>query len=459
VIQGRLSDVASELHAELTGEDSAFLGVTTDSRNVEAGQLFVALQGPRFDGHDFLEQAASRGVAGAIVSRPGAASIPLIRVANTLRALGSLAGHWRRRFTLPVIGVTGSAGKTTVKEMVAAILRQRGAVLATAGNLNNEIGVPLTLFGLAQRHRYAVIEMGANHPGEIGRLCSIVAPEIGLVTLAGASHLEGFGTIEGVARGKGEMFECMPPSGTAIINVDDCYADLWRKMAAPRRVVTFGLGPGADYTARMLRQSEDGGALMFRFQGPQGDAAIRLPLAGRHNVVNALAAAAAALTAGATVDDVRAGLALTRAVAGRMQMLRAASGAQVIDDTYNANPRSVRAALDFLCTLEGRPWAVLGDMGELGEKADRLHREIGEYARSVGIQRLFALGAHSLHTVRGFGAGAAHFDDVGTLVEALRAALGGDVNLLIKGSRMMLMETVVDQLVAPESRTAANGGR
>jgi len=455
VISGLLSDVAGELHAELVGDDNSFLGISTDTRNAEAGQLFVALHGPRFDGHTFLDQAARRGVAGALVSRPGEAPLPFIRVVNTLWALGSLAGAWRRRFSLPVIGVTGSAGKTTVKEMLAAILGRRGPVLATKGNLNNEIGVPLTLFGLAKRHRCAVIEMGANHPGEIGRLGAMAAPDIGLVTLAGASHLEGFGSIEGVARAKGELYECLSDAGTAIVNVDDCFAELWRKMAAPRRVVTFGLGPGADFTARDLRQADDGNGLTFRLRGVEGETDVCLPLPGRHNASNALAAAAAALTAGATLDDVRQGLATMRPVGGRMQLRRAAGGARLIDDTYNANPRSVRAAVDFLCTLPGRPWVVLGDMGELGDEAGRLHREVGEYARSVGVERLFAVGMLSAETVRGFGSGAEHFGDIPTLLEAIAGVLSADMNLLIKGSRMMRMETVVNALTAPDSRVAA----
>lgn len=445
MIKGRLREVAGLLRAELTGHDGGFLGVSTDTRALEAGQLFVALRGPNFDGHEFLKQAADRGASAALVSRSCDVLLPQVRVPDTLKALGELAADWRRRFDIPVIGVTGSFGKTTVKEMMAAILSRTGPGLVTRGNLNNEIGVPLTLFRLGEGHRYAVVEMGANHLGEIARLCAIAAPDIGLVTTAGACHLEGFGSLEGVAKGKGEMFSSLPREGTAVINADDSFAGLWRQLAGDRRIVTFGLGPNSDFTARQVRQTA-AGELRFVIAGPDAEAAVRLPLAGRHNVMNALAAAAAATQAGAGIDHVAEGLAAMTAVAGRMQLMRHCAGGRLIDDSYNASPRAVRAALEYLGELPGRPWAVLGDMGELGEQGPQLHAEVGRYARAAGIERLFTLGPLSENTVAAFGDGAEHFLDPATLIETLRKDLGPDVNVLIKGSRMMRLERVVKGL-------------
>lgn len=460
MITGTLEQVAKVLRGELHGENRAFMGVGTDTRTLEAGQLFFALVGPRFDGHDFLSQAGDRGAAGAVVSRGECEEFPCVRVPDTLRGLGELAANWRGRFDLPVIGVTGSAGKTTVKEMIAAILGQTGPLLVTRGNLNNEIGVPLTLFQLAGRHRVAVIEMGANHAGEIARLCEMARPDIGIVTLAGAAHLEGFGTIEGVARAKGELFAGLPADGVAVINADDCYQSLWREIAGSRRVITFGLGPGADFSARDIRlQADDPGRVEFQLTSPLGQAPITIPLAGRHNVINALAAAAAASAAGADLAQIQSGLASTPGVKGRMQLTAGTGGCRIIDDTYNANPGSVRAALDFLTGMQGRSWAVLGHMGELGPQAARLHAEIGKYARSIGVERLFAVGPLSGETVASFGAGAEEFSDLESLIGTLRPQLHTDVNLLVKGSRSMGMERIVAALSETFPDRAAEGAR
>ena len=460
MITGTLREVAGILRGELSGEDSCFLGVSTDTRTLEAGQLFVALIGPNFDGHDFLLAAADRGAAGALVSVAQDGALPSVRVPDTLSALGALAADWRCRFDPVLVGVTGSAGKTTVKEMIAAILSQAGAVLVTKGNLNNEIGVPLTLFGLSEGHHAAVIEMGANHPGEIARLAAMARPDIGVITLAGAAHLEGCGSVEGVARAKAELFEALPSTGTAIVNADDCYARLWRDIAAPRPIVTFGLGPSADFTARNIRRPANGApGSRFELISPAGEIEVSLNLPGVHNVMNALAAAAAAVTAGASLGDVARGLGGARAVPGRMEIHTGRCGCRVIDDTYNANPGSVRAALDYLTELEGTPWAVLGDMGELGEQAGRLHKEVGEYARSVGVKRLFVIGPLSRKLAEGFGSGAEAFADIASLLAAVGAQLDEDVNVLVKGSRAMGMERVAEALLdADEPRVAGGGG-
>lgn len=446
MIRGRLSELAGVVGGALAGDDRSFEGASTDTRTLAPGQLFFALQGPRFDAHEFVSAAASAGAAGAVVSRPAGSSLPEIRVADTLVALGAAAAWWRGRFGLPVIAVTGSAGKTTVKEMLGAIMGRVRPVLVTRGNLNNEIGLPLTLFRLDAEHASAVLEMGANHAGEIARMARIAGPDVGLVTLAGPAHLEGFGSMEGVARAKGELYQALEPGGTAVINRDDPYAEQWRRSTRAGRVVTFGLGAGADFTARELADTDRAGT-RFLLDGPWGETEIRLPLPGRHNVLNALAAAAAAWSAGATPVQIERGLGAARGVPGRMQLRPLPGGARLVDDTYNANPGSTRAALDYLASLGGRGWAVLGDMMELGPDAARLHAEVGAHARAVGVERLYGFGPLSRETVRAFGDNGRAFDDIGHLIEALAADLRPGINVLVKASRGMRLERVVEALV------------
>jgi UDP-N-acetylmuramoyl-tripeptide--D-alanyl-D-alanine ligase len=456
MIHGRLSEAAATIGGVLTGEDAGFTGVSTDSRSLEAGQLFVALEGPNFDGHAFVAAAAAGGAAGAVVSREVDGQLPLVRTDDTLIALGALAAGWRAELAPTVVGITGSSGKTTVKELTAAILAGVDDTLVTRGNLNNEIGVPLTLFRLAPADRFAVIEMGANHAGEIARLAAIARPDIGVITMAGPSHLEGFGDLDGVATAKGEMFAALGPNGTAVVNADDQYADYWRTLCPPARIVTFGLGEGADVTARRvepLAGPAPGSRFELRLQA--GAVNVELPLPGQHNVMNALAAAALAEAAGASAAQIRDGLAAVRPVAGRLVVKSGPGGCRIVDDTYNANPASVKAALDVLATMPGRPWAVLGDMGELGVDALALHREVGAYARECGIERLFAVGPMSRETAAGFGPEARHVERVELLCATLPAMLEGDVNLLVKASRMMRLEQVVDALSEIEDAQTA----
>lgn len=445
MIAMKLSDACAILHAEMHGADVDIHGVSTDTRSIQSRQLFVALHGPRHDAHDFLDHAVKAGAAAVLVDRDVAAPLPFIKVADTRLALAPLAAHWRAAFRVPLVAVTGSNGKTTVKEMTASILTQRGNVLATRGNLNNDIGVPLTLFSLGSEHDFAVVEMGANHPGEIAQLCRIARPTVAVITLCAPAHLEGFGSIEGVARAKGEIFAGLPNDGRAVLNADDPYVDLWRKLAGPRPVTTFGLNHDADVSARML-VSDDPGRTIFTMRTPQGEATVHLPLPGRHNVMNALAAGACALAAGVDMEAVCAGLESMRAVAGRLVIGKGIGGACIIDDTYNANPSSMKAAIDVLVGYPGEHWLVLGDMGELGAEAAGLHYDIGEYARARGVERVYGLGEFSRQAVAGFGSGGRHYADADDLIAALRPALAAAVNVLIKGSRAMKMERIVQAL-------------
>ena len=439
----RLAEVGAATDGVLSGEDVVVEGLGTDSRTIGAGALFVALVGERTDGHAFLAEARSRGAAAALVSRLGTQDLPTVRVADTRLALGSLTRSWRARFELPVVGVTGSNGKTTVKEMTASILRQVGPTLATEGNLNNDIGVPLTLARLGAGHRFAVIEMGANHPGEIAGLCSLAAPNVGVITQCAPAHLEGFGSVEGVARAKGELFQALPLGGTAIVNADDAFAGFWRGLAGGRRVVSFGLERPADLRADWAPEGEGS---RVRIETPAGSAGLHLPLPGRHNVLNALAAAGAALAAGADLEALVRGLEAARPVEGRLQV-RTSETLRVIDDTYNANPGSVAAGLAVLGGYPGPRWLVLGDMLELGAAAEALHRQVGALARESGVDLLYAVGPLAAFAAEGFGPGARHFPDQGALIEALRRDAARPATLLVKGSRSMGMDRVAQALV------------
>ena len=443
----QLSEAAAVLVARHSGADVRFTGLSTDTRTLVTDNLFFALAGPHFDGHDYVEQARAAGAAAVAVSRSVDTTLPRLQVEDTRRALGRLAAHWRSRFAVPVIGVTGSNGKTTVKEMLAAILGTAGPVLATHGNLNNDIGVPLTLARLAPEHRSAVIEMGANHPGEIAYLTTLVRPTVGIVTNAGPAHLEGFGSIAGVARAKGELFAGLAADAVAVINADDSCADLWRGLAGSRRVLSFGLAMDADVSGDYRSVA---GHTQLRLRTPAGEVEIALPLPGRHNAVNALGATAAALAAGADLAAVRRGLESLAPVAGRLQRTHRGDGGLLLDDTYNANPGSLAAAIDVLCEAPAPRWLVLGDMGELGPDGGTLHAEAGAYAQAAGIDALYCLGGLAAQAARRFGPGARTFQDLDTLVAALRADLRAEVTLLVKGSRRMGMERVVRALAGTD---------
>ena len=458
-----LARAIAVLHAEaihfspVRPADVSFRGIGTDTRTLASGNLFVALSGKHFDGHDFLGQAAGKGAVAAVVERArldrvAEPPLPVMAVEDTRRALGELALAWREGFDIPLLAVTGSNGKTTVKEMLAGILGRAGQVLATRGNLNNDIGVPLTLFRLDAGHDYAVIEMGANHPGEIARLTRIARPTVALITQAGPAHLEGFGSIDGVARAKGEIFQGLHDDGVAVINADDPHAGLWRELAAGRRQLSFGFDATADVHASEpetgLQDTPAGERLVtvFDLHLPHDELRVHLPLAGRHNVTNAACAAAAALAAGATAEQVRQGLEAMQPVPGRLQLQPGPRGARLVDDTYNANPASLRAGIEAVTTLPGETWLVLGDMGELGDDSEALHAMAGRQARALGVRRLFTLGEKSRHAAAAFGRGAAHCETADDLVAGLAPQLRGGVNVLIKGSRGMHMEDVIQAL-------------
>ena len=441
---------AQAVRGRALGGCAAFRRVTTDSRDLEPGDLFVALRGERFDGHDFVAAALARGAVGAIVADDRAADLPGVRiaVADPLAALGELAAHWRARFTLPLAVIVGSNGKTTVKEMTAAILREEfGAdgVLATRGNLNNAIGLPLTLLRLTPAQRAAVIELGMNHRGETRELVAIARPTVVVVNNAQREHQEFMTSVADVAAEHAEAIAGLAPGGVAVLNADDAHIDLWRAAAAraQARVVSFGFAAGSDVTAT-LRAAATGSVLALNT--PVGHAHVNLAAPGLHMARNALAAAAAAIAAGASIGAVKRGLAAFRPVAGRLVAVRATGGASVLDDSYNANPDSMRAAIEVLAAAAGTRVLVMGDMGEVGAEGPAFHREIGAYARERGVHRLYALGALSVEAVAAFGAAAAHFTDPAALAGALAAETGEGATILVKGSRFMRMERIVATL-------------
>ena len=457
-MNGRLAEVAAATGGRLAGADATFDGVSIDSRTLKPGELFFALRGEHFDGHAFIGAAAERGAAAAVVEKAGDFAIPQIVVPDGTAALAALAQAWRSRSEATVIGVGGSNGKTTTKELLASILAGCGPTLATRGNLNNHLGVPLTLLRLTPQHRYAVIEMGANHPGEIAALAAIAKPAIALVTNAGDEHLEGFGDLVGVAHAEGEMFAALEPSGVAVINADDPFCDLWQTMSRARRSIRFGIDAPAEVRATGVQGRVESGTFVTAFTlGVDGDQArVRLALAGRHNVANALGAAAAAHAAGAPLPAIVAGLGRTGPVSGRLQLKAGPGGSWLIDDSYNANPSSMRAGIDVLCSLPGEHWLVLGEMAELGTHTEASHAGIGDYARRAGVTRLFAVGAAARHAVAAFGARGNWFDDAVRLADAVAGGLDSGVTVLIKGSRVNRLERVVERLLQPLA-AAGNG--
>ena len=448
MIRGSLEQVASTIAGAQVTRDAYFQGVSTDSRQLMPGSLFVALRGERFDAHDFLGQIVDQPLAAVVVERlPEHYPLPALVVPDTLAALGRIGNFWRRRFAIPVIGVTGSNGKTTVKEMISAILMAAfGAEgrLATQGNLNNEIGVPLTVTRLTDAHQAAVVELGMNHPGEIARLAAIAEPTVALVNNAQREHQEFMHTVEAVARENGAVLQALPPDGVAVFPGDDEYTALWRELAGERKALTFGLTDACDVRATY---TTNGFGSELAVEAGVERFTVVLSAAGVHNVRNALAAIACALGAGIPVDAIVRGLEAFAPVSGRLQRKQAVSGATIIDDTYNANPDSVRAAIDVLAQYPSPRILVLGDMGEVGTQGPEFHQEIGAYAASRGIDTVLATGDLARHMAA---SGAQHYEQFDELLAALDQKLGSksDATVLVKGSRFMKMERVVQHLIA-----------
>lgn len=448
-----LAAVAATLGALLQQGDARFTRVATDSRQLQPGDLFVALRGANFDGHDFLHTAANAGACGLVVEEFDASlSLPQLVVRDTLLALGQIARLNRDAFAYPLIAITGSSGKTTVKTMVADILRECGSVLMTQGNFNNHIGVPLTLLQIARDHTFAVIEMGASSIGEIGYLCTLAKPDVALVNNVMPAHIAGFGSLENVALAKGEIYLGLAAQGTAVINIDDAFAPQWLALIKQQTMITVSLtNASADCFARNISATAE--CTSFTLVVQQDAIDINLPTPGEHNIRNALAAAACAFAVGASLTHIKQGLEKFVPVSGRLSRQHTPDGALVIDDSYNANPGSVRAAIQVLATQPGQKVLVLGDMGELGEHAELLHAEIGRFAKAQQIHRLLTVGSLSRHASEAFGENGQHFATQAELMQVLNALIEKQMTLLIKGSRSAKMDVIVRELCEVSSHS------
>lgn len=444
MISVTLKWIAQQLQSKLQGDSADIRGVSTDTRTLQPGDLFVALSGPNFDGHGFVETAEQKGAAALVISRPVETKLPTIMVPDTKQALGQLAAGVRQLVAVKTVAITGSSGKTTVKEMVASILSRKGKVLATQGNFNNEIGVPLTLLRLEADHQYAVIELGANHLGEIAYTTSLTKPDVATIVNAAAAHLEGFGSLFGVARAKSEIFKGLPENGLAVLNADSQFLAFWKGKLGQVRTQEFG-EQGGDFHASDVALGLDGCA-QFLMHTPQGTLDLTLAVPGMHNVSNALCAAALAMEVGASLEDIKLGLQEMAQVRGRLNIKQLTNQVRLIDDSYNANVASTQAAIELLASFSGRRVLVLGDMAELGEKARFYHEEMGQFALSKGIDNLFSLGVLSQQASDQFGQAGRHFSDVDALIAHLQNELQAeqrDISILIKGSRSAKMERVV----------------
>ncbi len=441
-----LDSVAEATRGRLIGTDAPFGLVTSDSRRMEAGALFVCLEGVHFDGHDFARMAEETGAAGLLTQHDVDSRLPQVRVADTLVGLAEFARAWRSAHAVRTIGVTGSNGKTTVKNLLAGVLAQVAPTLATSGNYNNLIGVPLTLARLNSEHRFAVIEMGTNTPGEIARLAEIASPDAGVVVSIAPAHLEGFGDVAGIAREKGALFSALPEEGLAVAPYGSPWLEQWRKTSHVNRWISFGLDEQADVHAHSIETTATG--TRFSLVTPDGEVSADLQLLGTHNVVNALAAAAAAWGLGVPADTIARGLALVRPAPGRLVARQLPSGALLIDDTYNANPASVTAAIEAATNSGRMVWLALGDLGELGPEAREWHARLGREAREAGVKALYTVGGLAAEAGQAYGEGAQSFETIEAMSAALADALPGEAVLVVKGSRAARMERVVEALTA-----------
>jgi UDP-N-acetylmuramoyl-tripeptide--D-alanyl-D-alanine ligase len=449
MIRMNLSEIATKLNGVLLGADVEIFGASIDTRTLKTGNLYIAIVGQLFDGHDFVDSAKKAGANAILTHQKLETDLPQVLVENTHSALGKLAKTWREKMPAKIVGVTGSNGKTTTKEMLAAILSVNDSVLFTQGNLNNDIGVPLTLLKLSPEHRYAVIEMGANHVGEIAYTSKLANADVVIITNVGAAHLEGFGDLNGVARAKGEIIETLGANGVAVLNRDDAFFDYWQTVAGSRKIITFGLYENADIRAENIDVKIENHQFITRFDLICIDEkiSVNLPLAGNHNVLNALAATAATSVLRISLEQIKQGLESMSPVNGRLQLLRGRLGNSIINDTYNANTASLKAALDVLQKCSGEHWVILGAFGELGDDTETLHFEMGKTLKNCGVKRLFAVGELTKQTVLAFGENAQHFVSQTELLAALMPQLTGNETLLIKGSRSQRMENVTAALL------------
>jgi UDP-N-acetylmuramoyl-tripeptide--D-alanyl-D-alanine ligase len=439
-----LTDIANLLGCSNVEDQCLVTGMVIDSRQVKAGDLFVALKGEHQDGHAYLTSAREAGAVAALVSELQDDELPQLLVEDVSHAFGLIAAFWRKQYQGKVLAVTGSNGKTTVKEMLASILSEAGNVIATQGNLNNELGVPLTISRVSQDDDYAVIEMGTNHPGEIEYLANIVRPDVAIITNVGAAHLEGFISVDGVAKEKSSIYAGLNPKGTGIINADMAYARAWIERCQPNNTKTFGLDHDSDVSAHNLIMDASRSTFMLEMNDAMHF--ITLPLPGRHNVANALAAIAATQAIGISAEAIVKGLAKMKAVPHRLQMRHAVKGAKLIDDSYNANPNSYAQALKVLVTHDSEHWLVLGDFGELGTDGDEIHAQLGRDAKQSGVQRLFTIGKASELATNAFGDGAQHYTSMDELEQSLTETLHSNVTCLIKGSHFMRLDKLADKL-------------
>jgi len=441
----KLSTVATVLNAELSGADGEFDAVSMDSRSIQPGQLFFALPGENFDGHDYLTEVIHKGAVGAVVSKPVDIKLPHLLVPDTLQAFGQWATYWRGLHSLPVVAITGSCGKTTTKSLVASILTLCGPTLANEGTFNNNYGVPLTLLQLTAAHRFAVAELGANHPGEIAYLTRLAKPSVAVITNCAPVHIEGFGSMEGVVAAKGEIFQGLSDEGVAVLNADDDAVDHWRQLNTQRRVIEFGIQHQADVTATDIRLN-DSQQPTFVLHIPDGHTEVALQLIGAHQVMNALAAAAVAVALEVSLEQIKQGLQATEPVARRMNVTQTAHDVTLIDDSYNANVVSTTAALQVLAKQPGLKIFAFADMLELGALAQDHHRKIGETAAALGIDAIYCYGDLAKHTVAAFGEKGFHFNNQQDLIMALTAAAVPHSAVLVKGSSSMQMSCVVNAL-------------
>jgi len=444
-----LNEIANATHGTLMGEDLTITAASIDTRTLKKGDLYIAIKGEKFDGHTFVEKAAIAGAKAILVEQETTVSLPQIIVKDSHLALAEFAAAWKEKANVTTVGITGSNGKTTVKEMIAGILNINSSVLFTQGNLNNDIGVPLTLLKLQQENKYAVIEMGANHAGEIEYSSHYAKPDVAVITNVGAAHIEGFGSLQGVAKAKGEIIAGLDNNGTAALNKDDAFYPVWQAIAGDRKIRTFGIQNDADITAQELVSGIDKGSFFTQFVllTETDKIAVKLKLAGQHNVMNALAATVCCLSVGINLQQIKQGLEEISPVTGRLQSLLGIQDSLVIDDSYNANPDSFKVALDVLKQCKGDQWVILGALGEMGTKSEAIHKELGKLIKSKNVARVLAIGSDAEFSVQEFGKGATFFKSHEQLITALKSEMKGGEAILIKGSRAQKMEKVVAALV------------